>query len=363
MATIDEVLETEGTLDALLNTITCGDLMASEDPGANRPSLRPKHPLCLDSELSVQEGAVAGVTRCEALAANSITSAPVYDAIKGGFIGMLDYRDLVAFVLSVLHKVPKDLPPIDASLEVTDIVKRALTNKSEVPIKLISNLSHENPLVSLPASAPIRDAVAHFAAAHIHRLIILEPERESSHFAGILSQSTIAALVASRVGKLAGKRDPKEKSIWHAGNKTVQEIGLVGREVISVVPEDTVLEALYSMHENKVSSVAIVDRSEAGDDLVGSVSMSDIRAILADRKGWRRLYENCFDFFMSMRYEQGLQAGGDDRVPTYSVHPDSTVIATIEKLAATRAHRIWIVEGSTKLVGVVSLSDIMPLLL
>lgn len=68
---------------------------------------------------------------------------------------MLDYRDLVAFVLSVLHKVPKDSQVIDATMEVTDLVKRALMNKSDVPIKLVSNLSHANPLVAVQSSSSV----------------------------------------------------------------------------------------------------------------------------------------------------------------------------------------------------------------
>lgn len=91
--------------------------------------------------------------------------------------------------------------------------------------------------------------------------------------------------------------------------------------------------------------------------------MTDIKAILADRKGWRRLYEKAFDFFTSMRYEQGLEAGGDDRVPSFTVHPDTTLMATIEKMAATRGHRVWIVNAANRLLGVVSLSDVMPFLL
>ncbi|KAI8592088.1 hypothetical protein BDZ88DRAFT_408219 [Geranomyces variabilis] len=353
---IAEAIKNEGSLNALFNSTTCGDLMRAVDTGSNKLASRPTHPICLDSELSVTEG-------CEALAANKITSAPIYDAAKGGFVGMLDYRDLVAYVLSVLHKVAKDAPPPDATLEVTDIVKRALSNKGDVPIKLISNFSHLNPLVSVQASSCVREAVEDFTQKRAHRLIVLEPDSEASQFAGILSQSTIAALVASRVGKLAGVTNPKEKCIWPTGNKTLEEVGLVGKEVVSVIPEDTVLEALYTMHENHLSSVAIVERGDHGNDLVGSISMTDIKMILSARSGWRRLYENCYDFFTSLRYEQGLEAGGDDRVPTYIVHPNSTLIATIEKLAATRAHRVWICSGASRLVGVVSLSDIMPLLL
>ncbi|KNC96474.1 hypothetical protein, variant [Spizellomyces punctatus DAOM BR117] len=355
MTSVEQQIAANGTLYALLDSLTCGEVIKDQDPAANKLGARPQHPLCLDSELSVSEG-------CEALAANRITSAPVYDANKGGFIGMLDYRDLVAFVLSVLHKVPKDPSPVDVSMDVTDIVKRALVNKSEVPIKLVSNLSHSNPLIPVQASASIRVAVEEFVRNHVHRVVVLQPENDTAHFAGILSQSAVAALVASRVGKLAGAADPTAKSMWATGNKTLQELGLVGKDIISVIPDDTVLEGLYMMHEHKISSVAIVERTEQGDNLVGSISMTDIKAILADRKGWRRLYERAFDFFTSMRFEQGLEAGGDDRIPTFTVHPETTLIATIEKMAATRGHRVWVVEGS-RAVGVVSLSDIMPLLL
>lgn len=80
-----------------------------------------------------------------------------------------------------------------------------------------------------------------FVRNRIHRVVVLESEPgASAHFAGILSQSTVASLVAARVGKLAGTENPNAKSPWTTGNKTLQELGLVGREVISVVPDDTV---------------------------------------------------------------------------------------------------------------------------
>ena len=58
----------------------------------------PEAPVCLDSSLTVQEG-------CEALASHKILSAPVYDEAEGGFIGMLDFRDMITFLLEVVdHK-------------------------------------------------------------------------------------------------------------------------------------------------------------------------------------------------------------------------------------------------------------------
>ncbi|KAJ3186885.1 cell separation during budding [Gaertneriomyces sp. JEL0708] len=352
----DSSVSPDGTLTAVLTAITCGALISSPDYAPNKSASRPKHPLCLDSELSVTEG-------CEALAANKITSAPVYDASKGGFIGMLDYRDLVAFVLSVLHKVPKEAFVAEATMDVSDIVKRALMKKSEVPIKLVSNLSHLNPLVPVRTDTPVRDAIEEFVKHKVHRAVVLQPENNTAHFAGILSQSTIAAYVASKVGKLAGTVDPKQPSPWKTGNKTLEQLGLVGKEVVSIVPDDTVLDALHIMYERKISSVAIVEKSDVGNTLAGSISMTDIKAIFSSKRGWRRLYDKSFDFFTSMRFEQGLEAGGDDRAPSFTVHPTTTLIATIEKMAATRGHRVWLVDAHNVLLGVVSLSDIMPLLL
>ncbi|KAI9098693.1 hypothetical protein DFS34DRAFT_642770 [Phlyctochytrium arcticum] len=343
-------------LATLLDTLTCSDIIKGSDgAGAGKTGSRPQHPLCLDSELNVTEG-------CEALANNKISSAPVYDATKGGFIGMLDYRDLVAFVLSVLHKVPRDKTPVDSSMDVKDIVRRALSNKTDVPIKLVSNLSHANPLIPVQSGDKLRTAVEEFVRHRVHRVVVLEQQDGMAHFAGILSQSSVIGLVAARVGKLAGVTDPSEKCTWETGNKTIAELGLVGRDVISIIPDDTVLEALYVMHEHKISSVAIVEKTPSADNLIGSISMTDIKAILADRKAWRRLYERSFDFFTTMRFNQGLEAGGDDRIPTFTIHPTTTLISAIEKLAATRGHRVWVVEGNSP-VGVVSISDIMPFLL
>lgn len=51
---------------------------------------------------------------CMILAINKISSAPVFDKSTASFIGMLDYRDIVAQVLMVLHKIPSPPKPIDA---------------------------------------------------------------------------------------------------------------------------------------------------------------------------------------------------------------------------------------------------------
>ncbi|KAJ3283106.1 cell separation during budding [Borealophlyctis nickersoniae] len=356
-------------LKDLLSSIQCGELITSPDsfstPGTTRPAL----PICLDSELSVQEG-------CAALAAHRISSAPIYDQKIGGFVGMLDYRDLVAYVLSVLRKVPKGGMDVDAEMikrphhknhnnnlqEITDIVKRATTDPQGVPIKLIGNLSQLNPLKHVQVTDSVLTAVQIMATSKVHRVVVLQNGQDGDAFVGILSMSSVAGLVASKLGKLA-RKPGQPRIVSEQGERTLEGLGLVKGDVISVLPEDSVLDALYVMHENSISSVAIVDRSvDDGQGLLGSLSMTDIKEILARRGGWRRLFDTCIKFFGEMRGEQGLLAGGDDRVPSFTVHPSTTLIAAIEKMAATRSHRVWVVEKIGKVVGVVSLSDVMGVL-
>ncbi|KAJ3077195.1 cell separation during budding [Podochytrium sp. JEL0797] len=352
MDAIDKSASSAG-FKAFFAETTCGDVIANKASG-------PKVPICLDTDLSVQDA-------CNALATHHITSAPVYNPHEGGFVGMFDYRDLVTYVLEVFHKLPKEATAsLDAEMEISDIVKRASMDRTGVPIKLVYNLSQKNPLVAVYTTTPLAAALLQFADnPSIHRLVVLEKcEDDKDKFVGVLSQSLVNSLVATKFGKLprlvAGQRDAD----FAAGEMTLQELGLVRGEVgmVTVDLNDSVLEALYQMHKHDISSVAIVDKAHGHSKLEGSISLSDIKEILSSRGGWRLLYDPCFRFFVQLRSMQGLEANGSDRVPMFTVHPSTPLISAIEKMAATKTHRVWIVSegGASHVVGVVALSDVMP---
>ncbi|KAJ3201506.1 cell separation during budding, partial [Entophlyctis luteolus] len=127
-----------------------------------------------------------------------------------------------------------------------------------------------------------------------------------------------------------------------------------------------VLDALYVMHTRHTSSVAIVNKLHGQMKLEGSISMTDIKEILSSRGGWKHLYDSCFRFFTQLRISQGLEANGSDRIPLFTVYPSTPLTSAIEKMVATRAHRVWIVsEGGvkTEVVGVLEMADVMPVLL
>lgn len=146
-----------------------------------------------------------------------------------------------------------------------------------------------------------------------------------------------------------------------------------------------VLDALDLMHEKKVSSVAIVETTQTGSTkLTGNISMTDMKEIFASCGAWKKvkkwrkfpyhsphlsnriflfllqLYDQCQIFFNSIRLQQGIENAGSDRMPSFLIHPNTTLIQAMEKMAATRSHRLWVVDSGERLVGIVSLSDCMP---
>jgi CBS domain-containing protein len=82
----------------------------------------PENPVCLDSSLTVSEG-------CAALSMHKISSAPVYDMNEGGFIGMLDFRDLITYVLEIFHKIPRPQQSFDAEMVLLLYIYNTITIK------------------------------------------------------------------------------------------------------------------------------------------------------------------------------------------------------------------------------------------
>ena len=346
-------------LHQLLTSVTCKQLLNRETQLVPYPTtfVPPSAPICLDAELTVQEA-------CAALAKHRISSAPVYSSEDGGFLGMLDYQDLISYVLAVLHKTPREDRTFDAEMEVKDVVKRAImSGHGNVPVKLLSNISLKNPLVTVDADAPILDAVNEFVRAKVHRVVVLQKatDEQKPLFVGILSQSTVAAYMALKLGKLSVERSPE--LTWPNGDKSIQELGLVqgSSEIISVTPDDAVIEALYKMHEHHISSVAILSRTD--NEFWGSISMTDIKEILGKKEGWSQLLQPAKKFFINLRDIQSMENFGRDAMPLYTVAPTTSLISAIEKMVATHTHRVWIADPSSqanrKIVGVLSLSNVM----
>ncbi|KAJ3324576.1 ATP-dependent helicase smarcad1 [Boothiomyces sp. JEL0866] len=260
----------------------------------------PVKPITLDSSLSVREA-------CHTLAVNRITSAPILNGAQ--LIGQLDYFDLLVYLLQALNSIT--LANMDEpEWTVKDILSHVITTSEP-----LSSLTTHKKLVTIQKDAPLLDVLDEFIRSKCHRLAVLE----GNTFRGVISQTALAALVVYKFGL------KKEKgAVWDLGNKSIKELGIIRKNVIFVNEKNT---------------------------LRGSIGLSDIKLILAETNGVKLLTNTCKHFFQEIRKKQSLDHSEDTRVPNYVVGPDTTLIFAMEKMIATRSHRIWVVENHDKVVG------------
>lgn len=196
------------------------------------------------------------------------------------------------------------------------------------------------------------DIIEEFVRSDAHRVVVLNKDQR---FVGVISQSTIAALI---VGKF-GLRKENSQVRWETGQKTVKEAGVISTKVVSLAPTAIVMEALFTMQSENVSSVAIM----SGKTLVGSISLHDVKHILAERNGWQAVFQSCDEFFKRIRLAQSNERKGEAMAPNFTIRPSCSVVTAMEKMVATRSHRIWVVDEEDNCIGLVSLSSLMKLAL
>jgi len=333
-------------IKSLLNTTPCCDLIKGQVP------------VTIDSKKSVEEG-------CRILVEHQFTSAPIIDENTGKIVGILDYKDLVAFILLVFskdkdgqdHKIFFDY---DRGTKIKYIVENASKLSQEdddnkLSIHLLADLSTKNPTNTLLYSSPISKAVEIFSTG-IHRLLLV---KEDGSLFGILSQSDIVRYLAHLFPvQIPGQTNDKR---WELGEKPVSLVRPEINQVITVDRFATVMDALRVMYNSVISSVAIVENMGTKKLLRGNISMTDIKEVIKNNK-WRYLWYPVGNFFEEIRKLQEFDNNGIDKVPVYTVGVETSLIKVIQKLAVTKGHRIWIVTEGDNLRSVYSLTDLMKLL-
>jgi CBS domain-containing protein len=123
------------------------------------------------------------------------------------------------------------------------------------------------------------------------------------------------------------------------------------------------------MNVEGLTSVAVVDN---GGNVVGNISIVDVKHVTTASQA-HLLQSSCIHFISVILSERGMERGRDT-FPVFHVSLHSTLAHTVAKLAATRSHRMWVVESASpsptqsstnsgslsgKLIGIVYLTDIL----
>jgi CBS-domain-containing membrane protein len=270
----------------------------------------------------------------EALINNKIQSAPVYDATTHTYIGFLDVRDLVSFVRFVY-----DEQKVVDNQTLKDIVHHGV-HMFKAPTTdgvTVSYLARRNKFSPLKPSATLL-AVVELLSRGLHRVPILN---DDGKLVNIISQSSIINYLDKHLHQLDT-----------IAGATVESIKVGTHPAQSVAQTASVIDTLRLMDSKGLSGVAIT--GHAGR-LVGITTGKDL-GLFIKNPSLSTLSSPVFQFLAEIR-DQAI----DIRVPTIAVFPKDTLGRVIGVLAATKVHRVFLVDNETdyKPVAAISITDIL----
>jgi CBS domain-containing protein len=262
------------------------------------------------------------------LSSEKILGVPVVSD-SGEVLAMCDILDLVKFELSV---APDDIQLKADELRSLEISGRAMAWKE---LGEVVNASSRDPYVPVYEDNNFTMVVDLFSKG-LHRTPLVD---SANQIKGICSQSSVLAVLAENL---------HTGDLKQVGERKFKDLGLGVTPVTSVKESDTVLTALHKLDAKNFSALAVTDDSGR---LTGNFSASDLRGLYAEH----------FPSFLKPVHEFLEEHSPGSNAPQVAMD-DATLADVVKQLREGKLHRLWVVNGDFKPVGVISLTDIMKLI-
>jgi len=260
---------------------------------------------------------------------NRILSAPVWCEEEGKYVGFLDMRDFVSFVVFFHHSAA------EGGASFVNIMREGLkTFNTPVDGISVTYLARRHPFRPVAAGATLAEVFKALGKSTARVPVV----NEDGKVVQIISQSALIAFL------------DKQKGLPVSEPIDALEIG--STPVITVPKELSAIETYKILDTTNRSGIAILD--EQGK-ICSATSARDLKGFLSN-PSLERLSLPIFEFLKEIRRESI-----DIAAPTITVEGHDTLRLCIGKLAATRVHRIFVVDGNTsyKPIRVVSVKDIV----
>lgn len=277
--------------------------------------------IVIDSKISVEQA-------FDTLVKNGLTSVPVEEFPNDLNCLTFDYTDLNAYLLLVLNKIRiENLKNIDYTpkQDIPKLIKKAQIGE-QVPVSFVIRLTNKNPFIKLTESDTL-STVVEILGTGVHRIAIINDNKLS----GILSQRRLVKFLWDNA-----RRFPSMEPLL---SSPISSLHIGSPNPISIFGDQALIEALMTMHNLKMSSLAVVDRNY---HLLGNISVTDVRLVSTTSKS-DLLYKSCLHFISVILNSRGLE-NGKDSFPIFHVTSHTSLGRAIAKMVATKSHRLWIVK-------------------
>jgi len=262
----------------------------------------------------------------ERLVENKILSMPVYSPKAHKWVGFVDMIDLV-------HHALNELNITQSELQVSDLGQIFASKFADQACSSIVGLSKRNPYMPVEQQAPVTSAIELMIKWRVHRVPVVDSDGD---LLTVVTQSHVARLIYKWLARYERLAD-----------STVEQLQLGYKEVFTVKEDESAIDAFRRIYDSAVSAVGVVN--EEGK-LVGNVSASDLKAIGYDGKLLSRLFVPVREFIKETR---------PDGISAISVTSRATFSQVLDKLITNHIHRVYVVDGDSKPIGVISLLEIL----
>ncbi|SPQ96905.1 unnamed protein product (mitochondrion) [Plasmodiophora brassicae] len=204
----------------------------------------------------------------------------------------------------------------------------------------VSYLARRHPFSYVYTTDSLAVVASRLAQREVHRVPVVD--KATGEMVALITQSALVQWVVDNKALLGDVlRHP------------LKDIGPLGTSpVVSVCATSPVLDAFKLMDEHKISAVGVV--SQAKGDLVATVSSSDIKFFLRTKFP---MTHTVMEFVQSINDQMV-----DIRSPLICASRNTPLGDVIGRMAKAKVHRVFLVDGKDKPVGIVSVTDVMKLL-
>jgi CBS domain-containing protein len=260
-----------------------------------------------------------------------VMCVPVVKHTDGSLVRMLSITDLINLFLKLF--------PVE---ELKKFDHHDLIHSQEKINKMKAGevAAWEEPVVEVSEESTLLDAVKLMLDKKVHRVVVLNEHKRPT---SVITQSRVVKLLS-----VGADSYPKSK-------KTLKELNLGLKSVITVPETGVAYDAFKLMLEKKVSAVGVVDENGV---LKGSLSVNDIKGLGFSLAFFELLGCTNKTYLDELRLRDLQRTIPDARDPVVCKSTDSLekVINTIQYY---RIHRIYVVDDAGKPIGVVSLYDLL----
>lgn len=260
-----------------------------------------------------------------ALINNGCRAAPLWDSASQKFVGMLSVTDLIQ-IIRTYHKSP--------TIKLEDVEDQ----KIEVWRTLLNQ--DTRPLVSIGPDDCLLDAILTLKKNKVHRLPIIDPETGNVLY--ILTHKRILRFLFLFYYEL-----PQPSYLF----RTLKELKIGTYDsIITITRNSLVITALDKFIEKGISALPVVDENTG--KVVDIFAKHDVVQMAAEKT-----YKN-----LSLTVGKVLERQNSWFEGVVKCKLDDTLGTVIHKIVKAEVHRIIVVDDDDKVIGIVSLSDILTFL-